>query len=152
MHGHDSGPGWCYQHWATAGPAPPASGWFLPSSGTLWKGAAIKFPWLLRFYIQVLWRHGTEHTTMYSLLGQLIADKINPLGAKFFRGNIIIYSHFDAFMPHWRGCNPSSCKTRTYLFYIVNIMAADDLVTQWGRASVTMIFTMLNRINADPAC
>ena len=31
--------------------------------------------------------------------------------------------------------NPSSCKTRTYLVYIVNIMAADVLATQGARAS-----------------
>ena len=35
--------------------------------------------------------------------------------------------------------NPSSCKTRTYLFYIVNIMGADVLVTQGARTSATMI-------------
>ena len=35
--------------------------------------------------------------------------------------------------PHWHNTgsrNPSSCKTRTYLFYIVNIMGADVLATQ----------------------
>ena len=41
--------------------------------------------------------------------------------------------------------NPSSSKTRTYLFYIVNIMAADGLVTQGARAWTIIIFTMLNR-------
>ena len=46
------------------------------------------------------------------------------------------------------GWNPSSCKTRTYLFYIVNIIAADDLATPGARASATVIFTMLNRINS----
>ena len=39
----------------------------------------------------------------------------------------------------------------TYLFYIVNIIAVDDLVTQGARASATMIFIMLNRINSAPA-
>ena len=43
--------------------------------------------------------------------------------------------------------NFSSCKARTYLFYIVNIVAADDLATQGARASATMIFTILNRIS-----
>ena len=38
-----------------------------------------------------------------------------------------------------------------HLFYIINIMAADDLATQGARASATMIFTMLNRINSVPA-
>ena len=32
-----------------------------------------------------------------------------------------------------------------------NIMAIDDLATQGDRASATMIFTMLNRINSVPA-
>ena len=56
---------------------------------------------------------------------------INPLGAKFFRGNINIYIHF-VISPHWYDagcCNPSSNKTRTYLFYLFNIMAADVLAT-----------------------
>ena len=35
-----------------------------------------------------------------------------------------------------------------YLFYIVNIMAVDDLETQGAGASATMIFTMLNRNNS----
>ena len=37
--------------------------------------------------------------------------------------------------------NPSSSKTRTYLFYIVNIMAAEVLATKGARASATMILT-----------
>ena len=46
--------------------------------------------------------------------------------------------------------NPVSSETRTYLFYIVNIMGADVLMTQGARASATMIFTMLNWINSVP--
>ena len=38
--------------------------------------------------------------------------------------------------------NSSSCKPRTYLFYIVNVMAADDLATQGVRVPATMIFTI----------
>ena len=48
--------------------------------------------------------------------------------------------------PHWHNTsswNPSLSKTRTYLFYIVNIMAADVLVTEGARASATMILTQL---------
>ena len=55
---------------------------------------------------------------------------------------------------HWFGTgswNPSSCKTKPYLFYIVNIMGADVLATQGAQASATVIFTMLERINAGPA-
>ena len=45
---------------------------------------------------------------------------------------------------HWHAkdnWNPSSYKTRTYLFYIVNTIVADVLVTQGARASATMILT-----------
>ena len=38
--------------------------------------------------------------------------------------------------------NPSSSKTRTCLFFIVNIMGADVLVTQGSRASATIIFKL----------
>ena len=44
----------------------------------------------------------------------------------------------------WGYKNPSSCETKTYLFYIVNIMAADDLTMQGAKASATMISTMLD--------
>ena len=37
------------------------------------------------------------------------------------------------------------------LSYIVNIMGADVLPMQGTRASTTMIFTMVNRINSVPA-
>ena len=38
----------------------------------------------------------------------------------------------------------------TYQLYIINIMAADVIAMQGARASATMIFTMLNRINLVP--
>ena len=44
--------------------------------------------------------------------------------------------------PHWHDTgswNHSWCETRTCLFYITNIMAADDLVTQGARTSAAMI-------------
>ena len=43
--------------------------------------------------------------------------------------------------------NPSSSKTATYLFHVVNIMGAVALATQGARESATMIFTMLNPID-----
>ena len=46
--------------------------------------------------------------------------------------------------------NPSSIKTITYLFYIVNILAADVLATQGARASAAMILTKFNRDNSVP--
>ena len=36
--------------------------------------------------------------------------------------------------------------------YIVNIMGGDVLATQGAKASATMIFTMLNRIDLVPPC
>ena len=55
-------------------------------------------------------------------------EPVNPLRAKFFRD---VFT-FSVISPHWCNTgiwNPSSNKTRTYLFYIVNIMAADVLAT-----------------------
>ena len=55
--------------------------------------------------------------------------------------------------PHWHDTgswNPSSSKTRTYLFYIVNIMGAVVLATQGTRVSAIMILTMLNWVNSVP--
>ena len=49
--------------------------------------------------------------------------------------------------PQWHDTgswNPSSSKTRTCLFHIVNIVGADVLAMQGARASAAMIFTMLN--------
>ena len=43
--------------------------------------------------------------------------------------------------PHWHDTgswNPSSCKTRTYWFYSVNIAGADVLATQGATASATV--------------
>ena len=55
---------------------------------------------------------------------------INPLHAKFFRGNINIYSYFVSFL-HIDTIQVVEIlpqkKTRIYQFYIVNIMAADVL-------------------------
>ena len=47
--------------------------------------------------------------------------------------------------------NPSSCKARTHLLYIVNIMVADGVATQGAMSSATMMLTMLNPINSVPA-
>ena len=57
---------------------------------------------------------------------------INPLRAKFFRGNLNIYSYFVSFL-HIDTTQvfeilPQN-KTGTHLFYIVNIMASDVLAT-----------------------
>ena len=55
---------------------------------------------------------------------------LNPLCAKFFRWNKKHIFTFYDIPPHWHDSgswNPSSSKTRIYLFYIVNIMGADVL-------------------------
>ena len=67
----------------------------------------------------------------------------NYLHAKFRRRNINMYLYF-VIPPHWHAIdswNSSSYKTRTYIFYIVNIMVANVLATQGARASATMILT-----------
>ena len=56
--------------------------------------------------------------------------------------------------PHWHvtvSWNPSSCKTRIYSFYIVNIMGSDVLATQGDKASAAMILPLLNRVTSVPA-
>ena len=72
-------------------------------------------------------------------------EKVNPLCANFSKWNINIYNTFYVIPPEWydKGSwNPSSIKTRAYLFYIVNIiMAADVLSIQGARASAAMILT-----------
>ena len=55
-----------------------------------------------------------------------------------------MYLHFMSFLHTYiakDNLNPSLYKTRTDLFYIVNIMVADVLVTPGARASATMILT-----------
>ena len=108
-----------------------------------WNKISIKF-WIVM-----------ENTLVGCTLGQL-----NPLHAKFFIGNLKVYLQewckltIYIIPPHWPDMgswNPSSCKTRTFLFYIVNIMGADVLATQGARASATMILSVLNRNNSVPA-
>ena len=68
--------------------------------------------------------------------------------------SIWLWIKFYVTPPHWHDpgrWNPCPRKTRTYLFYIVNIMGDDVLVRQGARASATMIFTQMNRINLDRA-
>ena len=57
---------------------------------------------------------------------------INPLCAKFFRGDINIYLHFVSLVHIGMTQvlkNPFLSKRRTYISYIFNIMVADVLVT-----------------------
>ena len=69
---------------------------------------------------------------------------------KIYKHVFIIY----IIPPQWvntDGWAPSPGKTRTYLLYILNIMAADVLATQGAMALATVISTMLNRNNSAPA-
>ena len=59
------------------------------------------------------------------------AEKLTLYVLNFSEGTKDIFT-FCVISPHWYdegSWNPSSNKTRTYLFYIVNIMAADVLAT-----------------------
>ena len=74
-------------------------------------------------------------------------DPVNPLCAKFSKWTNIFT--FDVIPLHWHetgSWSPSSSKTRTYSFYLVNIMVADVLATKGARESATIIFTLMNRI------
>ena len=69
---------------------------------------------------------------------------INPLSAKLFGRNINIYLHLVVIVDigNGPGCwDPLSRKTRSFPFHIINIMAADGLVTPGARASAAMILT-----------
>ena len=57
---------------------------------------------------------------------------LNPLRDRFFQREHKHMFTFCVILPHWYNAgswNPSSNTTRTYLFYIVNIMVADVLAT-----------------------
>ena len=79
--------------------------------------------------------------------------RVNSLLANFFQRNHKHVFTFYVIPPRWHAkdnWNPSPYKTRTYLFYIVNTMVADVLVTQGARASATMILTLLKWDNLVP--
>ena len=90
----------------------------------------------------------------------MIHITLNPLHVKFFTVNINMHKNVSTIYiipPNWHDTgmsswNPSSCKTRIYLFYIVNIMGADVLATQGAKASAPMILTMLNQNDSIPSC
>ena len=84
----------------------------------------------------------------------MIISAFIPLHAKLLQREQKHLFTFYVMYPHWHDTgswNPSSSKTRTYLFYIVNIMGADGLATEGARVSATIILTMLNQINSVPA-
>ena len=80
-----------------------------------------------------------EKESAYGMGFGLFERNLNPSRAKFFRENINIYLHFMSFL-HINKTGSSNSwlsKTRTCLFYIINIMAAEVLATP----SETMILT-----------
>ena len=99
---------------------------------------------------------------LYGLIGKLYGLERNCMvsnhesyGLGRVWGRQVCIFTFCVIPPYWHDTgswNPSSSKTRTYLFYIIKIMAADGLAMQGARASATSIFNMLNWIDLVPAC
>ena len=72
---------------------------------------------------------------------------LNSSRTKLFIGNVKHISISHIIPPNWHNrssWNGSLFKTRTYLFYIINIIGADVLATPRTRTSATMVFTMLH--------
>ena len=72
-----------------------------------------------------------------------------PLRAFFYKQHKNVFL-INIIPPRWHDMgrwDSLSRNTRTYLFNTVNIMGDDVLATQGGRASATMILTMLNQYN-----
>ena len=96
-----------------------------------------------------------KYFTQYKGPGFILADPcdfINPLRENLSRGKIKCIYHLYHFS-HWYDTdswNPSSCQTRIYLFYTVDITDADVLAMQGAWVSVTMILSMSNRNNSVP--
>ena len=94
-----------------------------------------------------------ESVSMSVMDDMEVVTGINSLRADFFSEEHIHVFTISIIPPHWHDTgywNPFSCKTRSYLFYIVSIMGADALATQGARATTTMILTKLNWDNSVP--
>ena len=92
----------------------------------LWSQFACWWPSTIRH--QDICRHCDDQVWVYVYRTWML----NPLRANFFQREHKHIFTFCVISPHWYDTgswNPSSNKTRTYLFYIVNIMAADVLAT-----------------------
>ena len=136
----------------------PASHWshlFAHKQGHIFANIVL----LIQIYNVCIWiiKYHINHSFSYKLIltKTCHADKhpnhhrphtesINPLHAEIFGGNIKnTFAYFIIFQ-HWYGAgsaNSSSWKTRTGLYYIVEIIAADDLATQGDSASAAMTLT-----------
>ena len=67
-------------------------------------------------------------------LREFLIQPLYHLRAISFIGNIKNTFTIYVIPPHWHdtcSCNPFSCKPRTYLFYIINIMLDNVIATQW---------------------
>ena len=115
----------------------------------------IPFLYSLVVNINSLWHliNNVEYKYIWGFPRKSLQDNIKPLLLNFSEGTKYIFM-FYIIPPYWHNTcssNPSSSKTRTHLFYIINIMGVDVLATQGTRPSATMIFTMLNWTNLVPA-
>ena len=130
--------------------------WGSAAAWLRWLG--LRGDWDLSAWICLRWlRWKVSHHRPWSCICQgwkTTQVQINPLRAEFFIENINMYLQLISFLHTdiWHDTDSSSsCKTRTYLFYIVNVMDADVLVPQGATASATMIMAMSNRNNSIPA-
>ena len=74
----------------------------------------------------------------------ILTAMLTPYELNFFRGNIKHIFTFYVIPPHWYDTgtsNPSSSMRRTYIVYIVSIMAVDVLATKGARTSAATILT-----------
>ena len=76
-----------------------------------------------------------------------------PFRTTFFIRNINVCLQFMLYLHNEciHSWNPSSRKTRTYLVYLDDVMAADVPVTKGATASATMVLAQLYRDNQVPA-
>ena len=111
-----------------------------------WRFLEWKSPYCFSFHWSTsmahVWGAGTwanhDNCARRTHLSTVLPWYVNPfLHAKCFRGNLKHIFTVHVIPPHWYdtgGWNPSSNKTRTNTFHIVNIMAAGVLAMQGGRA------------------
>ena len=101
----------------------------------------------LSWLLMTLWRKEPGHQQPWYLLcwPVMAADDLATQGARASATMIFTMLNRINFIPtgEWLSC---TCMhtLKTYLFYIVNIMAADDLAMQGAKASATMISTVLD--------
>ena len=106
-----------------------------------------RFPSSLKFL-----KH-TPGESYYVIVIVLLYSDTVPM-CYIFHKKCKIVSIIHIILPHWYetgSWSSSSCKTRTHIFHIFNVIGVDVLVTQGAKASATMILGMSNRNNLVPA-